>query len=482
MNIPAPACAGTAAESGSPCPSLRTGAESRPGPSRRSVAYASIAAGERHLERVLVMTTHDHPRHLSDHPTRRSALGLGTTALGFGAGALGSAALLGAGTGPAHGAPAAPTSPTGPSSPAASGIAPNPALVRTSDGPLTFFARTTGGAMISGRRTAPDSTDWSLQHHAVGIIDDVAAVARAGRGLRAVARSEHRIVVVTETADGSDSFDVLVHEVLPESVPALSTQGLFVLAGGAVQLLDPTTGEMTELGGPAEGTLATALEHRLHGDDAVTVAAGPEGTVVVRRLEGQWSAVVADRALSTPRVSTYSMRGGVTSWVVGLDDGVLIAADISDPAEETPQWQELVTGVSGLPAVSESMTVLNLFATVHEDGELRVTTLSPELRTRVARTGAVGDPSLGALTTAGAIQVFSLGAEDTLWVSQLDDTGGEAESVQLARGIAGRASAAVDEEGRKVFAVTRTDGDLLVGTKLGPSVGDWELEVVDTAL
>lgn len=470
-----------------------TESRSRLGGSVRSddpVADAPIAAGARHQERVLVMTAHDHPQHPStrldpsDRLSRRSALGLGTTALG-------SAALLGAGPVPSLDAPAgggpasevpARSSPAGPSSPASGGIAANPVLVSDSDGPLTVFARTEDGRLISARRSAEGGADWPLQQHAVGIIGDVRAVRRVGRGLHAVARSEDRVVVVTETADGSDEFDVLVHEVLPEAEPALSQEGLFVIVGGAVHLLDPTTGELTEKGGPSDGAVSTEVEHRLHGTDAVTLANGPEGLVVVRRLEEEWSSFVADRGLSMPQLSTYSMRGGVTSWVAGLDGDSLIAGYLSNLGEETLEWQELDTGVRGRPAVSASMVVMNLFATVHDNGELHVTTLSPELRTRVVRTGAVGDPSLGALSSPASIVVHSLDADGGLWVSQLDSTVGEVESALIAEGVTGRATSTLDAQKREVFAIARTDGDLLVGTKTGAGVGDWELEVVDTRL
>ena len=419
------------------------------------------------------------PNLVGARPTRRAALGLGATALG-------TAALLGTGSAsaatsaaPAPGAPhMTGTDGTGSDGGRTAAFSPGPVLVGRYPSTPALAARTEDGRLLAGRR-GTDGAGWTLREVAAGLTGEPQASQDHGDRVRLAARTEEGLLIADETAGGSGEFEVTM---LPDELdedPAMIRGALFGTVKGTV--VDFHSLEAIARGEPAEGPLDVALEPRLGSTDVVAVSGGPEGLQVVRRLGTEWSSFTTGRHLTAPRLSSYSMRGGVTTWILGREKGELVAGMLSSVGEEEIDWQLIGSDVVGGPAAlhTDHNSRGNPVATVHGSGELHITGLTPNApETRGSPLEAVGEPAIGGAYD-GPLMTFAHAPDGTLRLD-MEQSGG-IETAQLAADTTGPVSLAEDAEGAMMFAAATTGGALLVGTFTGPGAEDWSFERVPAA-
>lgn len=337
----------------------------------------------------------------------------------------------------------------------------NPQAVRNSDGTVAFVARTTDGALITGKHSRPGRTHWSAREVATNIEGDVEITNLSDGRWRAAARAVRGLVIATQSDLDSEDFDVVEHSMPLDADPALAGEAVIISSRSALLLVDPGSGDTTRLGAPARGAVSAG-----HHDGVMAAAANsPQGVLVIRGSGDSWAAVHADRLLPDPQV----LVSGDGVWVIGVDeDGTLLAGEAR---EGSVTWEEVGTGATGRPAVALAPDGTMHIASLHDSGEIHLHRYTDEdWATEIPLTDMRGDPVIG-FTADGDVRVLGHAVRETLRMAQSGTDGWEV--AELAESTAGRPSLARDDHGWPIYVTATAYGDLQTGTQWGDGASDW---------
>lgn len=356
-------------------------------------------------------------------------------------------------------------------------VTPEPALLRTEDGPLLAASRTSDGALLLSRQSRPGTTHWSTKSLDADLRGDPQLALLGDGRARAAARATRGLVLAAESEPGSGEFAHELHPMPLDGDPALASGTVLVLSRGGLREVDPETGDSAQiLRGVREG-LAAVSEQRAEGTAVVAVATGSSGTTAARGADGEWTTFATGRTLEHPQLASATVDDATTTVLVGVEDGVLLAGDVG---EDSVTWREIASGVVGRPSLTVSEKGLFGVAARLEDGPLMLSTrqagedwsdgdsgytdASGDPRLLVAEDPEGGDPLVRALVLSG---------RETLHLVQPGTDGAE-----IVESTAGRPALALDSHGWPTYVIATDYEDLQTGTQWGKNPGDWGRDFV----
>lgn len=342
-------------------------------------------------------------------------------------------------------------------------IEPDPATARNADGTVAYFARDAEGVLWTGKQSRPAITHYNQTTLAEGIAGDPVVTTLADGRLQVAARTASKqLFVATQVAPSSERFEGRVLKVRVDEDPALVPGTAVVNSGGKLEAVDLATGRTARIAQNAVGSPDAVLI-----DGVLTAVSGTKhGTVLATRTGTSWQVTQdATRLASTPEVLAV---GGKPLVVAITADGVLASAVRSG---SSLAWTTILAGATGQQFSGVGTGgVAHVVVRTSDATVVHATATAGVWKTaQIDHHVAPVDPTF-ALNRLDEPFIF-FAWDNGMQVAAVPDGGGYAKAA-LAESTAGRTAATMDAQGRPIYFVATTYGDLQTGTKWG-NLWEW---------